>query len=540
MAYHSKYSGAEVDSLLDKIKADDVGGIDSSLSTTSENPVKNKVITEELNKKVNETDIATINGQPLTNGGNIEVVTEAYDDTEINSKLTELDSKSQRTLMDKIGSVGLSNINNTTANVISFNCVATEPWSIPFRQLQFQLYTINKERHIDNMSIKFRIYDISGDYKVDYVSLTHADLVQDRYSDYLVSTKVVNDGVYDLFLDLSDKTLPYGDVSLPRFYFFLGTDSTTSFNKTWKFKLDIISAKVNGEELINSPFYTTLETGLVTGATFNMSVESYNRFITENELNTSVKQLTEFKHRMYFPSINNIVRGKYAGIKLYGSTIMDGTTIKSANENEIIVNGIHLSISRKMYRLNQVFYDTIEIHPNDGKFYLHKRSDLVDITSGKNLNWGYSEWNQTWWTSVINSYNEQMGYIHDCRANGYHSGNTIEDDYLGIGFDLTDGNLCVTHSNNIHFNSQAEIESYINEHPIIALIPIQEQIIALSDYDNEVLRTAIDNSSYSGTLMADITLYDREDESFSTNYKNILPIGVEYDNIITACRFNMS
>lgn len=92
MAYHSKYSGAEVDALLDKIKDDNVGSIDSSLSTTSENPVKNKVITEELNKKANKTDIATINGQTLTDGGNIEVVTDSYDDTEIKGKLTELNS----------------------------------------------------------------------------------------------------------------------------------------------------------------------------------------------------------------------------------------------------------------------------------------------------------------------------------------------------------------------------------------------------------------------------------------------------------------
>lgn len=92
MAYHSKYSGAEVDALLDKIKDDEVGSIDSSLSTTSDNPVKNKVITEELNKKVNKTDIATINGQTLTDGGNIEVVTDSYDDTEIKGKLTELNS----------------------------------------------------------------------------------------------------------------------------------------------------------------------------------------------------------------------------------------------------------------------------------------------------------------------------------------------------------------------------------------------------------------------------------------------------------------
>ena len=92
MAYHSKYSGVEVDALLDKIKDDNVGSIDSSLSTTSENPVKNKVITEELNKKANKADIATVNGQPLTNGGNIEVITDAYDDTEIKGKLTELNS----------------------------------------------------------------------------------------------------------------------------------------------------------------------------------------------------------------------------------------------------------------------------------------------------------------------------------------------------------------------------------------------------------------------------------------------------------------
>lgn len=93
MAYHSKYSGVEVDALLDKIKEDNVGSIDSSLSTTSENPVQNKVITEELNKKANKTDIATINGHPLTNGGNIEVATDAYDDTEIKGKLTELQTQ---------------------------------------------------------------------------------------------------------------------------------------------------------------------------------------------------------------------------------------------------------------------------------------------------------------------------------------------------------------------------------------------------------------------------------------------------------------
>lgn len=59
MAYHSKYSGAEVDALLDKIKDNDVVSIDSSLSTTSENPVQNKVITGELNKKANKEYVDT-------------------------------------------------------------------------------------------------------------------------------------------------------------------------------------------------------------------------------------------------------------------------------------------------------------------------------------------------------------------------------------------------------------------------------------------------------------------------------------------------
>ena len=57
MAYHSKYTGAEVDALLDKIKDDDVGDIDSSLSTTSENPVMNKVITVELNNKADKGEV---------------------------------------------------------------------------------------------------------------------------------------------------------------------------------------------------------------------------------------------------------------------------------------------------------------------------------------------------------------------------------------------------------------------------------------------------------------------------------------------------
>ena len=57
MAYHSKYTGAEVDALLDKVESGEVGGkvtVDSALSTESENPVMNKVITVEVNNKADK------------------------------------------------------------------------------------------------------------------------------------------------------------------------------------------------------------------------------------------------------------------------------------------------------------------------------------------------------------------------------------------------------------------------------------------------------------------------------------------------------
>lgn len=71
---------------------------DSALSTTSENSVQNKVITEELNKKVNKTDIATINGQPLTEGGNIVIEGSggSYDDTELKEQVADLAEKTEK------------------------------------------------------------------------------------------------------------------------------------------------------------------------------------------------------------------------------------------------------------------------------------------------------------------------------------------------------------------------------------------------------------------------------------------------------------
>lgn len=63
MSYQSKFSGAEVDSLLEKVQKGEAGGkvtVDSSLSTTSENPVMNKAITSELNKKATKEQLTEL------------------------------------------------------------------------------------------------------------------------------------------------------------------------------------------------------------------------------------------------------------------------------------------------------------------------------------------------------------------------------------------------------------------------------------------------------------------------------------------------
>lgn len=94
MAYHSKYSGVEVDALLGKIKDDNVGSIDSSLSTTSENPVKNKVITEELNKKVDKVEGKQLSTEDFTSElkGKLDGLSN-YDDTNLKGELEVLKGK---------------------------------------------------------------------------------------------------------------------------------------------------------------------------------------------------------------------------------------------------------------------------------------------------------------------------------------------------------------------------------------------------------------------------------------------------------------
>ena len=94
---------------------------DDFLSEISENSVQNKVITAELNKKLNKTDVATINGQSLTGGGNIVIPT--YDDGEIKQQITEL-SEEHNDLnyeVTAIPHVMIGKYSSTTAgNLLSF------------------------------------------------------------------------------------------------------------------------------------------------------------------------------------------------------------------------------------------------------------------------------------------------------------------------------------------------------------------------------------------------------------------------------------
>ena len=64
--------------------------VDTELSETSTNAIANAIVTQELKKKVNKTDLATINGKRIDEGGNIKIEGGSYDDTEIREELTEL------------------------------------------------------------------------------------------------------------------------------------------------------------------------------------------------------------------------------------------------------------------------------------------------------------------------------------------------------------------------------------------------------------------------------------------------------------------
>ena len=94
--------------------------VDDHLSLTSANPVQNRVITDFLNSikkslssKLEEKDIATINGKKLTEGGNINIYGDSsYDDSEIKNSINILNDN-------------LKSISSEVKNKVDKNLLAT-------------------------------------------------------------------------------------------------------------------------------------------------------------------------------------------------------------------------------------------------------------------------------------------------------------------------------------------------------------------------------------------------------------------------------
>lgn len=103
MAYKSKYTGSEIDLLLDKIKGlDDNPSIevDSALSESSKNPVQNKVVTEAINGLKNSVNALYIEV------GNLGDIVEDYSDAITNAKtIAEGAAKAVQTVSEQIESI---------------------------------------------------------------------------------------------------------------------------------------------------------------------------------------------------------------------------------------------------------------------------------------------------------------------------------------------------------------------------------------------------------------------------------------------------
>ena len=208
MAYHSKYTGAEVDALLDKIAVDNVGDIDSALSTTSENPVMNKVITEELDKKVNKNNMATINGKSLTEGGNIEVVADSYDDTGIKKDISDLkendalqDAKLTE-LSDEVNGNAVQTIQ--TQQGIGISTSKKHPLALKAGAVKATFVDTDNVISVSYVSLYF--YDAQGvmchqqgisEGGTSFV--LNSDVVE--FGIYVPNTQVINTGIFNIIFD---------------------------------------------------------------------------------------------------------------------------------------------------------------------------------------------------------------------------------------------------------------------------------------------------------------------------------------------------
>lgn len=145
--------------------------IDSALSTTSENPVMNKVITEELGKKLEGEVVGTTSPTEGTVGG-------SYDDTEIKEQLAELSAEiTQHTLIGKGNTSVQQDIKNLLPNK------------------KYRIHFLNPAWSVANLTISgFAKLSISWeiDGKKEYVKYVDlADSVADYYDFTMPSQNVV-------------------------------------------------------------------------------------------------------------------------------------------------------------------------------------------------------------------------------------------------------------------------------------------------------------------------------------------------------------
>lgn len=198
--YHSKYTGQEVDLLLDKILNDEVGKIDSSLSETSENPVMNKIITSKINEQS-------------------QMITEI--ESETNAKLTELESnldknianqnteieEFKKAITDQVENYKPITINGNVTNAADEEDITSEDNLLKLKDrsaLNGMGYVILRmdKSFAEQVTKANTIYEIRYDFDLEGATLELEDNIVLRFDGGIIRNGVINANV--LTIDAAD------------------------------------------------------------------------------------------------------------------------------------------------------------------------------------------------------------------------------------------------------------------------------------------------------------------------------------------------
>lgn len=169
------------------IQVGGLGDIDSSLSTESENPVQNKVITEELGKKATKTELSALETKV----------------TETDEKLTELSAEINGESMQKI----------TTQAGVGFN-PNKQRFPINIGSGKFKVRLVDYTGVLSITSIGLWIYDKDGNELLSGVNVPKYFVEKTITSDavsfaiYASAAQVVENG--ELYLEFEGDTINYG------------------------------------------------------------------------------------------------------------------------------------------------------------------------------------------------------------------------------------------------------------------------------------------------------------------------------------------